>query len=159
MQLPTALRTFTISLLMILPLFPVSAEPTFSKVDETPRYTKPLQQELKICDLYETMAVLKAKAQTQVDAQCKCEATEQMCGKNWRGAQKRHFRCACTLPGSCEVNTCSYSDMTATARATALCKKSSCSCTVEGGPKNGLRCGEDFMKKTPVKYLCSCPQD
>jgi hypothetical protein len=159
MQFYTALRALLISLCSILPLSSLSAEPSYTRVDETPHYTKPLHQELKICDLYETMAVLKAKAQTQVDAQCTCEATEEMCGKNWRGAQKRQFVCACTLPGSCEVNTCSYSDLTATARATALCKKSSCSCTVEGGSKNSQRCGEDFMKKTPVKYRCSCPQE
>lgn len=131
------------------------SEPTVTKVDERPRYGKPIQRDVKICDLYETLAKLKAKAETQADASCECTATEELCEKNWRGAQKRYFACQCTLPGSCEVSTCSYSDVTATARATVACKKSSCSCIA----RSGQRCGEDFAKQTPEVYDCSCPQD
>ena len=45
-------------------------------------------KDLKICDLYESAAVLKAKAKTEVSATCACTQTTTECGKNWRGAMK-----------------------------------------------------------------------
>ena len=124
-------------------------------VDETPRRDTPKSKQISICELYESVALVKAKKETQIDASCTCEVTRETCGKNWRGAQKKVFQCACTLPGGCQVNTCSLSDMTATAKATTLCKKTSCSCVKQ----SESICAEGILGQKSHPYQCDCPQD
>ena len=132
------------------------AEPTTqSQVDETPRYGATSERVVNICELYETVAVLKAKKETQVDASCRCKVSAKTCGKNWRGAQKKIFVCACGLPGTCAVDTCSLSDVTATAKATALCKKTSCSCV----QSEETVCAEGILGQKSHPYRCECPQE
>ena len=133
-----------------------STEPaTQSQVDETPRHGVARERIVNVCELYETVAVLKAKKETQFDASCRCKVSAETCGKNWRGAQKKIFVCACDLPGSCVVDTCSLSDVTATAKATALCKKTSCSCVQRGDAV----CAEGILGQQSHPYHCECPQE
>ena len=110
-------------------------------------------KELKICDLYESAAVLKAKAKTEVSATCACTQTKAECGKNWRGAMKYEFDCKCELRGSCEVTKCAGSDITATAKASATCRKSNCSCVKQGE----AACGKGLMGGEKHNYVCKCP--
>ena len=136
----------------------VCAEPTkdasINPVDETPQFETPQAKEINVCELYESLAVIKAKAETQIDSSCACELTTETCGKNWRGAQKKVFKCRCALPGACRVNTCSISDITATAKATKLCKKTTCSCV----PQGETSCAKSFLGKRSTPFACHCPQ-
>ena len=122
-------------------------------VNENPRWSNSTKTKVEICELYETVAVMKAKKKTQIDASCLCEVTHKQCGKNWRGAQKKVFECACSLPGSCQVNTCSLSDITATAKSTTLCKKTSCSCVKQGDSV----CAKGVLGQSSNPYVCDCP--
>ncbi|MEE2789464.1 MAG: hypothetical protein VX589_19150 [Myxococcota bacterium] len=110
-------------------------------------------QSLKICDLYESAALIKAKAKTEVSATCKCAQTKTECGKNWRGAMKYEFDCQCELRGSCEVTKCAGSDITATAKASATCRKGNCSCVKQGDAV----CGKGLMGGEKHSYQCKCP--
>ena len=122
-------------------------------VNEKPRLSTPSKTTVEICELYEAVAVVKAKKETQIDASCLCEVTDKYCGKNWRGAQKKLFVCACSLPGSCQVDTCSLSDITATAKATTLCKKASCSCVKQ----SDAVCAAGILGQASNPYICDCP--
>jgi hypothetical protein len=162
MNLLNHVSTLCASVLMtLLLIFTVSAPSVLAEttskvtVDETPRHESPKTQELSICELYETVAVLKAKKETQIDASCACKVSDEVCGKNWRGAHKKIFRCACSLPQGCKVNTCSLSDITATTKATALCKKTSCSCIKQ----SEAICAEELLGQKSHPYSCDCPQD
>ena len=158
-HLPSLCTLFTIISALTLNSVSVSrvlAEPaTHSQVDETPRYGATRERVVNICELYETVAKIKAKKETQVDASCRCKVSAETCGKNWRGAQKKIFVCACDLPGSCVVDTCSLSDVIATAKATALCKKTSCSCIRRGDAV----CAEGILGQQSHPYHCECPQE
>lgn len=133
------------------------AEPTapqIVKIDETPRFGAVQAVDVKVCELYESLATVKATAETQIDAKCTCALTAETCGKNWRGAQKKVFKCSCQLPSGCQVNACSLSDITATAKATKLCKKTTCSCVKAGQAP----CAPNFLGKQSLPYKCDCPQ-
>lgn len=126
-----------------------------AQVDETPKFASTQIKELKICELYESLALVKAKSETQLDADCTCQLTSDTCGKNWRGAVQKIFQCRCKMLGSCQVNTCSLSDITATAKATKLCKKPSCSCI----KLSDNQCERGFLGKKSKPFRCDCPQD
>jgi hypothetical protein len=131
------------------------SEVTIIQVDETPRFETPTVKELKVCELYESLALVKAKADTQIDSSCTCQLTTETCGSNWRGAVQKVFECRCVLPAGCQVDTCSLSDITATAKATKLCKKTTCSCVKSGE----ARCGSGFLGKRSSPFRCDCPQN
>ena len=106
-----------------------------------------------MCDLYETAAVVKAKAKTELSATCTCKGSQTECGENWRGAMKHEFKCVCELRGSCSLSTCKGSDVTATATASAKCRKSNCSCV----KKSDDVCGKGMLGGKKYTFNCECP--
>ena len=120
----------------------VSAEPTEKKGEKV---------KLRVCALYETGALTRAKAEVALDAECRCKVTEKVCEVNWRKAEKHWWRCLCRKTPPCDTVVCAVSDITAVPDAIVECEKPSCSCI-----KTDKRCGKGYLGKK-YKFRCHCP--
>ncbi len=107
---------------------------------------------LTVCAMYERSAKAHAKRKFGWDAKCKCATNGVRCERNYRGAKKKIYKCACVKSAPCNVKVCSISELIAPWKASYKCakekkkKKVSCSCV------KSSKCG-----KYSHWYLCHCP--
>jgi hypothetical protein len=105
----------------------------------------------EVCALYETTAQTKALAQWGADQQYECEDTGRPCETNWRGAEKRWYRCTVLDRPPLQVTVCASTSFTAAAEAIQTIGYSTCTCE-----KSTNICGTGWLGETQVDFECQC---